>query len=77
MIGLKSDGTAEAISHNVTSKSLDISSWTDIVAVSAGQEHTVGLKADGTVVSVGSDLYVGADINSWSDIRIPTNTRDD
>ena len=26
----------------------DVSDWTDVVAVSAGSEHTVGLKSDGT-----------------------------
>ena len=27
--------------------------WTDIVTLAAGDEHLVGLRADGTLVSVG------------------------
>ena len=34
----------------------DVGGWTDIVAISAGTNHTVGLKSDGTVVAVG---YLG------------------
>mgnify|MGYP003442152156 CR=1 FL=1 len=31
----------------------NVSDWKDIVSVSAGTNHTVGLKSDGTVVAVG------------------------
>ncbi len=31
----------------------NVEDWTDIVAISAGSDHTVGLKSDGTVVAVG------------------------
>ena len=41
--------------------------WTDIAAVSAGTAHTVGLKADGTVVATG-DYYGQCDVDSWTDI---------
>jgi hypothetical protein len=33
-----------------------ISSWTNITEVVAGSHHTVGLKADGTVVATGPDI---------------------
>ena len=34
---------------------LNVLSWTDIIKVAAGYSHTVGLKADGTVVAVGNN----------------------
>ena len=39
-----------------------------IVAISAGLNHTVGLKPDGTVVAVGSNNYQQIYINDWKDI---------
>ena len=45
-----------------------MSDWTDIVAISAGDEHTVGLKADGTVVAVGNNEYGQCDVSDWTDI---------
>jgi len=35
----------------------DVGGWTNIVQVAAGGRHTVGLKADGTMVAVGHNLY--------------------
>ena len=49
----------------------DVSSWTDIVAVSAGVEHTVGLKADGTVVAVGGGVDGRRDVSKWTGIMLP------
>ena len=37
----------------------------DIVHVAAGQEHTVGLKADGTVVAVGNNEDGQCDVGDW------------
>ena len=45
--------------------------WTDIVAVSAGYYHTVGLKADGTVVAVGNNQFSQCDVSEWTNIRVP------
>ena len=33
-----------------------VSNWTDITKVAAGSYHTLGLKADGTVVAAGPDI---------------------
>ena len=38
------------------------------MAVSAGWNHTVGLRADGTVVATGSNDYGECDTDSWTDI---------
>jgi alpha-tubulin suppressor-like RCC1 family protein len=34
----------------------DVGDWTDITQVAAGRWHTVGLKADGTVVTLGDNI---------------------
>ena len=39
------------------SRQCDVGGWTDIIQVAAGEWHTVGLKSDGTVVAVGSNIY--------------------
>ena len=45
-----------------------VSTWTDIVAISAGYEHAVGLRADGTVVSTGENIYGQCNASEWEDI---------
>jgi hypothetical protein len=42
--------------------------WFDIIQVAAGQEHTVGLKSDGTVVAVGYCGWDLCNVGSWTDI---------
>jgi hypothetical protein len=54
---LKSDGTVVATGQNDNGQ-LDVSDWTDIVAISTVSDamtyrHTVGLKSDGSVVATG------------------------
>ena len=38
------------------------------MTVSAGWTHTVGLKADGTVVAVGENVYGQCNVSDWKDI---------
>ena len=45
-----------------------MSGWSDIIAVSAGDDHTVGLKRDGTVAAVGDNDDGQCDVSGWSDI---------
>ena len=40
----------------------------DRETVSAGENHTVGLKSDGTVVAVGSNYFGQCDVADWTDI---------
>ena len=81
-VGLKSDGTVVAtkavrkffdgIFGYKESDSYcgqdDVSDWQEIVAITAGSQHTVGLKADGTVVAVGSDDKGQCRVELWRDI---------
>ena len=45
-----------------------MSDWTDIIAVSAGINYTLGLKSDGTVVAVGADNNDKCEVESWRNI---------
>lgn len=45
----------------------NMSDMTDIVQIAAGDQHCVGLRADGTVVAVG-DGVAGTEVESWTDI---------
>ena len=52
----------------------EVSDWKDIVAVSAGEYYTVGLKKDGTVVATkllqdivkNNYFYEELDVSSWN-----------
>ena len=46
----------------------NVQSWSDIVAIAVGDFYTVGLKADGTVVAVGSNESGQCDVQNWSNI---------
>ena len=46
--------------------------WSNILAISAGYNHTLGLKADGTIAAVGWNNHGQCDVGSWTDIKLPT-----
>jgi hypothetical protein len=46
----------------------DVGNWTDIIQVSAGDNHTVGLKDDGTLVAVGWNDAGQCDVGNWKNI---------
>ena len=54
--------------ENYAESRCDTDDWRDIIAISAGASHTVGLHSDGTVVAVGPDKYKQCDTDNWSDI---------
>lgn len=66
-VGLKKDGTVLATGANESGQ-CDITEWTDIIAVSAGNGYTIGLKSDGTLVAVGNDSFGKCDVSDWTDI---------
>jgi len=90
VIGLKADGTLTfKVSGGVFSKDENGEShprhwhndggasprdWQNIVAVSAGRSHMVGLQVDGTVVMAGMNAHGKCDITEWSDIG-PSQSR--
>lgn len=49
-VAVKQDGTALAVGHNKHHQ-CDLQGWRDIVEVAVGNYHTVGLRADGTVIT--------------------------
>ncbi len=62
-------GVAEGIGGDYEGKlNLWGATWENIVAVSAGAEHTVGLKSDGTVVASGWNKHGQCNVESWKDI---------
>ena len=47
---------------------LGVGGWTNIVQAAAGRYHTVGLRANGTVVAVGNNLYWQLEVGDWANI---------
>lgn len=80
-IGLKTDGTAiisGGYNYNIWYgyKPLDISGWKNLVSVSAGSDHVVGLKPDGTVIATGSNSYGECNVSEWKDVVAISSGRD-
>ncbi len=42
--------------------------WCDVIAVSVGQSHIVGLKRNGSAVAIGDNQYGQCDVAKWHDI---------
>jgi alpha-tubulin suppressor-like RCC1 family protein len=79
-LGVKSDGTVVAAGNN-TEGQCDVGNWTDIIQIDTvggaytadspiaiRYPHTVGLKADGTVVAVGNNEFGQCNVGDWADI---------
>ena len=76
--GISSGSTAAAIRADGTVVYLykgddsygqnNISGWTDMVQLSIGENHTVGLRADGTVTAVGDNYAGQCDVEDWSGV---------
>lgn len=46
-----------------------VASWKNILAISAGDTHTVGLRTDGTVVAAGDNHYGRCKVEEWKEIQ--------
>lgn len=83
VVGLKADGTVVSTQIkypketddplNALLRTLDkgqtaVSDWTDIVAISAGHQHTIGLRSDGTVVTAGDNASRQCEVSEWQNI---------
>ncbi|WP_324604548.1 RCC1 domain-containing protein [Saccharomonospora iraqiensis] len=49
----------------------DVHEWRDIVAVAASSAHTLGLRADGTVLAAGNAADGRCEVAAWRGIRAP------
>jgi len=83
-VGLRKDGTVVVAGLNIpgyksssgaVTQQYDTRDWRDIVAIACGQprsgigdNHIVGLKADGTVVAVGQNAYGACNTQHWRDV---------
>ncbi len=67
---LKSDGTVLVTKSSYISKEYqpDTSKWKNIVQISAGDMHILGLKKDGTVVASGGNDRGQSNVSGWKDI---------
>lgn len=52
----------------------DVSGWTDIVEITCGDDHTVGLRYDGTVAAVGSNTKGQCNVSDWIKIRVGSDS---
>lgn len=62
------DGTAIASGDN-TKGQCNVSGWTDLLMVAAGDFYSLGLKSDGTVVSTGDNSLGQCNVYGWTDIE--------
>jgi len=65
--GLKSNGRAVAVGANCFGQ-CNVGNRRGITQVAAGENHTAGLKTDGTVVAVGGNWpmdYGQCDVSDW------------
>ena len=45
-----------------------VADWKGVVSISAGGDHVIGLKSDGTVVAAGKNGFGQCDVSEWTDI---------
>ena len=65
---LQSDGTVLVTNSTVYLNESQSVIWSDVVAVSAGSSHVVGLRSDGTVVATGSNEDGKCNVSGWTNI---------
>jgi len=67
-IGLRTGGTVVVANRHALSWAegwRELENWRDIVAISASDSNVIGLRADGTVVAVGSNSHGQLEIDEW------------
>ena len=67
-LGLESDRTvlAAPLSNNYSKECLQVAAWQDIVWIAAGQNFSVGVRSDGTVLATGTNNYHQCDVSDWN-----------
>ena len=67
--GLREDGTVVAVDlYESDTEKYSIDSWQDIVAISVGKDHIVGLKSDGSVLCTWPNVNGQCNTEDWSDV---------
>lgn len=66
--GVTADGGAYIIGGTSESGFSSVENWEDIVKVSVGSVHILGLKSDGTVVAAGNGSKGQCEVSGWTDI---------
>lgn len=61
-VGSRSNGTAISVAIGT------VTSWTDIIKITAGSTHVIGLKSDGTCVGTGDNTAGKINVTSWTGI---------
>ncbi len=64
--GIKSNG--KVLLTSTFAEKYDVSKWNFIVGLAHGIDHLVGLRADGRVVTAGSNAYGECNVSDWEDI---------
>ena len=67
VVAVQEDGTVKAVGDNEYGES-DTAAWRDVIAVSVGLFHMLGLKSDGTVYATGRNSSGECDVDSWKDV---------
>lgn len=62
--GILADGSAALFGEDLP----DVSAWTQLTAITVGEMHVVGLRADGTVVAAGDNSLGQCDVSAWTGI---------
>lgn len=73
-VGLQEDGTIAYAGFGNNELGIAIAEWTDIVAVSAGFQVVVGVKADGTVLTAGICDSGQCDVDEWNPVPTVTSS---
>lgn len=70
IVALRADGTVDAAAQYMEQEDekCDVSGWKNVVKVAAGSDHTLGLKADGTVYYAGNDGDHAWQVVHWTDV---------
>ena len=68
VLGLKDDGTVLAAGRNDRGQ-CNVSDWSDITKISAGNAYSLGLKSDGTALCAGIPDYDLTGISHWENLR--------
>ena len=69
-LGIRDDGAAQVIEITMDDVNgcTQVSGWNNLIQMEMSDSHTVGLKADGTVVAVGSNHCGQCDVEEWKDV---------